>query len=107
MNHAQRALLERLDKAGIRLRIEGGVLAYRAPCGTMTPELRATLVEWKPDLLYEYHERAGILEYDAHLPRPEAETRAANSMQNGRPYQGKTVQEQRGERAVSSENVGL
>lgn len=78
MNHAQRTLLERLHKAGILLRIDGNDLAYRAPRGALTPELRAALVEWKSDLLYEYHERAGILEYDAHLPRAEAEARAAN-----------------------------
>jgi hypothetical protein len=43
----------------------------------MTPELLAALAEVKPDLLYEYHERAGILEYDARLTREEAESRAA------------------------------
>lgn len=80
MNHAQRTLLERLHKAGIRLRIDSDGLTYRAPHGAMTPELRAALIEWKPDLLYEYHERAGILEYDACLPRAEAEARTANIM---------------------------
>ena len=77
MNHAQRALLERLHRAGIQLRIERDGLAYRAPRGALTPELRAALVEWKPDLLYEYHERAAILEYDGRLPRAEAEAHAA------------------------------
>ena len=34
---------------------------------------------------YEYHERAGILEYDARLPRPEAEVRGATMLEDGTP----------------------
>jgi|GEM_PF-2026210 len=78
MNHKQRDLLQRLHDVGVRLTVSGDHLRYRAPVGAMTPELRAALEEWKPDLVYEYHERAGILEYDARLPREEAETRAAD-----------------------------
>lgn len=80
MNQRQRALLEQLHRAGVRLRIEGDDLIYRAPRGVLTAEWRAALAEWKPDLLYEYHERAGILEYDAKLPRAEAEARAAQML---------------------------
>jgi hypothetical protein len=59
---------------------DGDRLRYRAPPGALTPELRTALAEWKPDLLCEYHERAGILQYDAHLPREEAEVRAADML---------------------------
>ncbi len=83
MNHKQRDLLQRLHDAEIELEIEGNSLKYRAPAGAMTPQLRAALEEWKPDLVYEYHERAGILQYDARLPREEAETRAANILKGG------------------------
>jgi hypothetical protein len=50
----------------------------------MTPTLRADLHELKPTLVYEYHERAGILEYDARLPRAEAGNRAADMVLAGR-----------------------
>jgi hypothetical protein len=77
MTHRDRELLQRLHDAGVVLRVDGDQLCYRAPAGAMTPELLAALAEVKPDLLYEYHERAGILEYDARLTRDEAESRAA------------------------------
>lgn len=83
MNHAQRDLLERLHAAGVELKVEGDRLHYRAPKGALTPELRAALEEWKPDLVHEYNERAGILEYDARLPRDEAEARAADMVLAG------------------------
>jgi hypothetical protein len=72
MNHAQRDLLQRLHDAGVELKVDGDRLRYRAPAGALTPELRAALEEWKPDLVHEYHERAGILEYDARRPRDDA-----------------------------------
>ena len=70
-------LSERLAAAGVALRIEGDALRYRAPRGAMTPDLRAALVEHKPDVLHDFNERAAIMEYDGGLPRPEAEARAA------------------------------
>jgi len=76
MNHQQRDLIQRLHDAGVTLTIEGVRLRYSCPAGAMTPDLHAALTAWKPDLIHEYHERAGILEYDAHLPRAEAETKA-------------------------------
>ena len=66
MTHRERELLQRLHDAGIVLKVEGDRLRYRAPTGSMTPELLAIMHELKPDLIREYHERAGILEYDAH-----------------------------------------
>jgi hypothetical protein len=78
MNHEQRDLIQRVHDAGIKLKIDGDRLTYRGPKGALTPDLRAALADWKPDLLYEYHERAGILQYDANLPRAEAEDLAAN-----------------------------
>jgi hypothetical protein len=83
MNHAQRDLLQRLHAAGVILTVQGDRLRYRCPTGALTPELRAALAEWKPDLLYEYHERAGILRFDGGLPRDEAEARAANILKGG------------------------
>jgi hypothetical protein len=80
MTHEQRNLIQRLHDAGVTLKVEGNRLRYRAPAGALTPELRAALADWKPDLLHEYHERAGILEYDARMPREEAERRAADSL---------------------------
>jgi len=78
MNHKQRNLIQRIHDAGINLKIDGDHLTYRGPKGALTPELRAALAEWKPDLLYEYHERAGILQYDANMPRAEAEAKAGD-----------------------------
>ena len=83
MNHRQRDLLQRLHDAGVELKVDGDRLRYRAPAGALTHELRAALAEWKPDLVYEYHERAGILQYDARLPREEAEARAADMVLAG------------------------
>ena len=76
-------LLQSCAAAGVTLRIEDNALRYRAPKGALTPELRAALEDWKPDLVYEYNERAGILEYDARLPRDEAEARAADMVLAG------------------------
>ena len=55
-------LLQALRAAGVTLRIVGNTLRYRAPRGALTPELRAALAEHKPDILHDYHERAGIAE---------------------------------------------
>jgi hypothetical protein len=77
MNHEQRDLLERVHNAGIKLRIEGDRVLYRAPAGAMTADLRRDLIAWKPALVDEYNERAGILQYDANMPRDEAERKAA------------------------------
>ena len=80
MTHHDRELIQQVHDAGIILKVDGKHLRYRAPSGTMTPDLRANLAAWKPDLLYEYHERAGILEYDANMQRVDAEARATASL---------------------------
>jgi hypothetical protein len=74
-------LFTALDAAGVALRIEGGAIRYTAPRGAMTAELRAALVEHKPDLLHDYEERAAIREYDGNMPRAEAERLAAADVQ--------------------------
>jgi len=78
MTHRERDILQAAHDAGVTLTVDGDRLRYRAPAGAITPDLRADLQELKPTLLYEYHERAGILAYDARLPRAEAEARAAD-----------------------------
>lgn len=77
MTHREREILQAAHDAGIVLTVDGDCMRFRAPAGALTPELRAALADIKQDILYEYHERAGILEYDARLPRDEAESRAA------------------------------
>ena len=83
MTKRDRELLERLHAAGVVLTVDGDRLKYKAPAGAVTPELRAAMIELKPDLVYEYHERAGILTYDARLPKDKAEDRAANILKEG------------------------
>lgn len=83
MTHRERDILQAAHDAGVTLTVDGDRLRYRAPAGAITPDLRADLQELKPTVLYEYHERAGILEYDARLPRAEAEARAADMVLAG------------------------
>jgi hypothetical protein len=45
------ALIEQCRRLGVRLRVEGGALAYDAPKGAMTSELAAALQAHKPDIL--------------------------------------------------------
>jgi len=91
------ALIEELTERDIHLTVSGSGLRYRCPRGAMTPGLRATLKARKPELISAlrlnkpvpkldswraedwkayYAERAGIYEFDAHLPRRKAELRA-------------------------------
>ena len=83
MTHREREILQAAHDAGVVLNVEGDRLLYRAPPGALTPELRADLAALKPDLVCEYHERAGILEYDASMPREVAERRAADMVLAG------------------------
>ena len=83
MTHRERDLLQRLHEAGIILTVDGDRLKYKAPVGALTDELREALRELKPTVLYEYHERAGILLYDARLPRETAEARASTEVLHG------------------------
>jgi|LSQX01.1.fsa_nt_gb hypothetical protein len=94
MTHRDREILQAAHDAGVVLNVEGDRLLYRAPPGALTPELRAALAALKPDLVCEYHERAGILEYDANMPREVAERRAADLVLTGHcdgPRAGKKV----------------
>ena len=84
MTRHERDLLQRVHDAGITLIVDGDRLKYTAPSGVLTPELRTALAELKPTILHEYHERAGILEYDGRMPRSEAERRAADSILAGK-----------------------
>ncbi|MEI6970362.1 MAG: hypothetical protein WCL44_02495 [bacterium] len=83
MTKQDRELLETLHNAGVTLTVDGDRLKYKAPAGAVTPELRAAMIELKPDLVCEYHERAGILTYDARMPKDKAEARAANLLKGG------------------------
>ena len=83
MTKQDRELLERLHNAGVVLTVDGDRLKYKAPAGAITPQLRAAIIELKPDLVYEYHERAGILIYDARMPKDKAEAIAANILKGG------------------------
>ncbi len=94
MTHREREILQAAHDAGVVLNVEGDRLLYRAPPGALTPELRADLAALKRDLVCEYHERAGILEYDANMPREVAERRAADLVLTGHcdgPRAGKKV----------------
>ena len=75
-------LMQHFAAADVTLRIEGDALRYRAPRGAMTPDLRAALVERKPDMLHDYHERAAIREFEGGLERAEAERLAAEDILN-------------------------
>lgn len=95
------ALLDEARKAGVQLYVEGNRLRVKG--ASISPELRARIVEHKAALLAElqganvadaleraeledenarehFEERAAIHEYDAGMPRPEAERQAARAM---------------------------
>ena len=80
MTNRDRQLLRRAHDAGVVLSVDGDRVKYRAPMSAMTEDLRNALRELKPTLVYEYHERAGILEYHANMPRFEAEAKAAETV---------------------------
>lgn len=95
------ALLDELHAHDVHLAVQGARLTYDAPVGALTPDLRASLVTRKPevlavlggdwygaaaalldqvndpdrrdDLRFIFEERAAIAEYDGNLPRIEAE----------------------------------
>lgn len=91
------ALIAALIAGGVQVRVEGGVLRWRARVGVMTDELRAALevhreelgrrvgalpaavAAWPVEFREIYEERAGFLEYLGGLERDEAE-RAAEAM---------------------------
>ncbi len=72
------ALFAELRGRGISLRAVGNRLRYR-PVAAVTPELRERMAACKEELLAlmeQLEERAAIIEYDARIPRAEAERRA-------------------------------
>ncbi len=76
MNNRERNILEQLHDAGVELVVKGDQVVYSCLKGKLTPGLRAAIKEIKPSLIFEYNERAGILEYDANMPREQAEREA-------------------------------
>jgi TubC N-terminal docking domain len=80
-------LLKReLETRGMRLSVDRGKLAVDFPKGVLDEATRRLIQDHKKALLETLHaddlrehfeERAAILEYDAGLPRPEAELEAA------------------------------
>lgn len=90
-------LLMELVERGVLLWVDGDRLRFLAPAGVLDDDLRGragdardaliALVEagavlapdltaWEEDARYDYEERAGILEYEAGLPRGVAEVEA-------------------------------
>ena len=97
-------LLGSLHAQGVLLIAKGDRLAFDAPAGVLTPDLRALLTSRKSeilmvltgdwpaaasvliaqvrdceihdDLLYLFEERAGICEFDGNMPRGDAERMA-------------------------------
>lgn len=73
-------LLQQLRALGVVLTpYPDGTLRYKAPKGTLTPALLEGLRQSKAallDLVEEWSERAAIAEFEAGLPKAEAETLA-------------------------------
>ena len=80
------ALLDGLHRRGVRLRVDGDRLRWRAPVGVMTEAYLTALRHSKAEALAilreaesdRIEERAAIIQFDAYLPRREAERRAGN-----------------------------
>ena len=70
------SVLSRCAAAGVKLRFEGGGIAFHAPRGAMTPDLRGELATVKELLVGLYEERAAIKEFCAGLDRATAERMA-------------------------------
>ena len=73
-------LLARLGSVGVLLDVQGDDLRYRGPRGALTPELRRAIQENKAAILgawrSAFEERASVMEFEACLPREEAERHA-------------------------------
>ena len=80
-----RKLIDDFADIGIKLTAENGQVVFEGPREMLTPERIEELRRHKAELLAAlaapdsdaFEERAGILEFDAGLPRQEAETLAA------------------------------
>jgi hypothetical protein len=72
-------LLAECQARDIQVSVQGASLAYDAPAGALTPEVIEAMRQHKAALLAlleRWEERAAILEYDAGLPRDDAEWQA-------------------------------
>lgn len=104
-------VLNDLKSRDVRLSARGDRLAWEAPAGVMTADLKAMLASRKADLLavlegdwnkaalvlidrepdrdrrtdlrYQFEERAGILQYDGGLSRADAEREAYTGLAEG------------------------
>ncbi len=80
------AILDDLHKRGVRFRINGDTIRWRAPVGVMTEADLSALRAHKAEVMAivreqerdRIEERAAILPFDAYLSRREAERRARN-----------------------------
>ena len=79
-------ILDGLHRRGVRFRINGDTIRWRAPVGVMTEADLSALRQHKAEAMAivreEEHdrieERSAILQFDAYLSRREAERRARN-----------------------------
>ena len=80
------AILDSLHRRGVRLRVNGDKLCWRAPVGVVTEADLSALRQHKAEALAiireeqsdRIEERAAILQFDAYLSRRQAERRARN-----------------------------
>jgi hypothetical protein len=84
-------LINGLHRRGVRLRFDGDRLHWFAPVGVVTEADLSALREHKAEAMAilreeeadRIEERAAIIQFDAYLPRREAERRARNEQHNG------------------------
>jgi hypothetical protein len=69
-------LLQRLRRAGVVLTIHDGEIVARETCGRADQGLLQELGEAADDIMLWYEERAAIIEYEARMPRANAEAQA-------------------------------
>jgi len=80
------AILDNLQRRGVRLRADGDVIRWQAPTGVMTEADLSALRHSKPEVLAiireadadAFEERSAIIQFDAYFSRREAERRARN-----------------------------
>ncbi len=79
-------LIDGLHRRGVRLHVNGEILRWFGPVGTMTEADLSALRDHKAEVLAiireqdadRIEERAAIIQFDAHLSRREAERLARN-----------------------------
>ena len=66
-------VLRSLREAGVTLHLgDDGRLKLRGPRNALTRYLHATIVEYLPEIVCLYNERAAIMQYEGGLPRPKS-----------------------------------